>query len=401
MVCETCLNTGITSVSNVSRSGYLEHLEDYRTLYEACRAEDTDFYRMEKFSRKTKNDGALVGYPTASVFSSTMNSAVMDLYERLGMRHSKVYYDYDGATVLTSALLNVRYLFGESDAYGNSQYTLAGSSGEVSLYRAKATLPFGYVAPEGYDVPEGFVNSGLRLQNQMVYDLGIAEPLFESCHKTQEGEDTRFEAEQDGIYYGLITTGGTRKVKLVGSTPEDMTWNDLRKGSVLYLGALSTGDSLRITNNDAEDETKQVSAEVYRLNEEVLAKMLEKLSAQHLEAVTYDSTHITGTLSLKEAGRLILSVPYEKGWQVAVNGETTEPALFGGTFMAFDLEPGTYEIALHYTPYGARAGAIVSLASLMVLAVILRCGRAGRSKRTKRPQESAQDVSPQGPTQED
>ena len=37
------------------------------------------------------------GYPTASVFSCTMNSYVMDMYRELGMRHSKVFYSFDGA----------------------------------------------------------------------------------------------------------------------------------------------------------------------------------------------------------------------------------------------------------------------------------------------------------------
>ena len=54
-------------------------------------------------------------------------------------------------------------------------------------------------------------------------------------------------------------------------------------------------------------------AEAYVLNEEVLAQAVELLSREHLENVQMDSTHISGTLSLEEAGRLILSVPYEKG----------------------------------------------------------------------------------------
>ena len=41
-----------------------------------------------------------------------MNSQVMDLYKKLGMRHSKVYYGYDGATAFVAALFNVDYMFG-------------------------------------------------------------------------------------------------------------------------------------------------------------------------------------------------------------------------------------------------------------------------------------------------
>lgn len=57
-----------------------------------------------------------------------------------------------------------------------------------------------------------------------------------------------------------------------------------------------------------------------------------------------DSTHISGTLNLDEAGRLILSVPYEKGWIVWIDGEKTEPETFGDALMAFDLEAGEHTI---------------------------------------------------------
>ena len=70
---------------------------------------------------------------------------------------------------------------------------------------------------------------------------------------------------------------------------------------------------MTLTNGDDADETQKVSAEAYVLNEEVLAQAVEILSKEHLENVAMDSTHISGTLSLEEAGRLILSVPYEEG----------------------------------------------------------------------------------------
>lgn len=371
MVAETGINTYCTSVSNVSRSAYLEYQEDYKLLYEWVGQQESGFYRMEKFTRKTKNDGTLAGYPTASVFSSTMNSAVMDLYERLGMRHSKVYYGYDGATAFTSALLNVEYLFGESGEYENSLYTLCNESGGVSLYQVERSLPFGYVAPVGYDLPEGFKNSGLRLQNQMVHDLGIEGQLFVRCDRDNSGENVKFQAAQDGIYYGILTASGTKKVKALGGTPGEQSFNDLKDGSVLYLGWLETGTELVITNADEDDKTKDVAADVYRMDEEVLQAALERLSENCLDNVAYDSTHISGSLSLSESGRLILSVPYEKGWQIMLNGERTEPVLFGDTFIAFDLEPGDYELSMRYVPYGQYAGIAVSTVSIFLFAGLM------------------------------
>ena len=67
---------------------------------------------------------------------------------------------------------------------------------------------------------------------------------------------------------------------------------------------------------------------------------------------------------MEEEGKLVLSIPYDKGWTVWVNGEETEPDMFGGAFLALNLEPGDYEIRLHYVPVGRTAGVLLSLISI-------------------------------------
>ncbi len=378
---ETGINTCCTSIANVSRSAYLKYQEDYKSLYAWTSEQEEGFYRMEKFGKKTKNDGTLAGYPTASVFSSTMNSTVKDMYERLGMRHSKVYYDHDGATAFTSALLNVKYLFAETEGYESSIYPICNSSSEVALYKAAYTLPFGYVAPSGFDLPEGFEDSGLRLQNQMVHDLGIEEQLFVRCDADSSGDNVMYSAEEEGVYYGIVTASGTSKIRRLGGGEDVLSYKDLKKGSILYLGALDKGEFITLANDNEDDTSKNIAVDIYRIDEQVLQEVIDMLSANYLEQVEYDTTSLSGSIALKEEGRLILSVPYEKGWTVTLNGEEVEPALFGGSLMAFDLEAGEYELKMHYVPYGSRAGIIVSVVSVLCFVGIMVI-RKRRAKNT-------------------
>ena len=386
MVAESAINTYGTSVGTVSRSAYLGQQKDYKALYEVTRTREEGFYRLEKFTRKTKNDGTLTGYPTASVFSSTLNSYVMDMYQRLGMRHSKVYYGFDGATALVSAMLNVNYMFGESEKYENSLYTLLGQSGDVFLYQCNALLPFGYVAPLGFDLPEGFEGNGLLLQNQMAEDLGAEGMLFRPVRAEAARDDVVFTAQEGGYYYAVLTASGTNKVDCIGGSTDEEKFKDLKKGSVLYLGYLEKGQTITLTNGNEEDETPRVDADVYAMDREVLGQVLELLSAQHMEHVVWESDFLSGDITMAQAGRLILSVPYEAGWKVLVNGEEVEGALFGGCLMAFDLEPGEYRFEMKYVPEGSYAGAAVSAVSIVAFAMIQTIRR--RRKPSAEPREA-------------
>ena len=145
----------------------------------------------------------------------------------------------------------------------------------------------------------------------------------------------------------------------------------MKDESILYLGQLYAGEMITLTNGNEDDETPNVNADVYRLNEDVLQEAIQILGRQHLKEVSYDSTHVSGKLVLEEAGRMILSIPYEAGWTVCLNGEEVEPQLFGGTLMAFDLEPGEYELAMEYAPTGWLAGVLVTAVSVVIFGALM------------------------------
>jgi len=371
VVAECSINTVNTSVGTVSRSAYLGQQKDYKALYEWTREQEEGFYRLEKFTRKTKNDSTLTGYPTASVFSSTMNSGVMDMYKRLGMRHSKVYYGFDGATSFTAALLNVDYMLGESECYGGPLYELLEQSGDIYLYGSKYTLPFGYVAPTGYDLAEEFENNGVLTQNRLVRDLGVKADLLTLVSSETVGDDVRLTVKKSGTYYARVKASGTKKIEAIGGPLETQKFNDLKVQSILYLGYLEEGETITLTNGNEEDETPKVTVDFFLLNESALEQALSILSAQHMTDVEYDSTHLCGKLTLTEPGRLILSIPYEKGWTVLINGEEAEPELFGGSLMAFEMEAGEYELSMHYVPAGKYAGIVVSAVSVAIFVVLI------------------------------
>lgn len=375
---EATVNMYNTSVGTVSRSAYLEDISAYQALYEYAQEKEEDFFRVEKFSRTTKNDGTLAGYPTASVFSSTMNSRMGDLYEELGMRHSKVFYAFDGATGLTGAMLNVRYMFGNTaDAFRDDGcvteerlYTPVIDSGNITLYECNYTLPFGYVVPMDFQLPVLKAGDSIKIQNQMVKNLGISGYLFSKIKGYSKKENVEMIAQEDGYYYALLTEGGSDRIEAKGDfgTKE---FKDLKKNSILYIGYLKKGEKVVLANADEADSTPQISLTVYRMNTVVLKKVLDLLGASHMTEVSYDSTGIRGSISLEKPGKVMLSVPFEKNWKIMVNEEIVEPELFGECLMMLPLEAGEYDVVMEYRIKGWSEGLAISIISFMLFVVVL------------------------------
>ncbi len=385
---EAGLNTYTTSVGTVSRSEYLEDISNYQALYGYAMKQTDGFWRMEKFARTTKNDGSLAGYPTASVFSSTMNSKVGYIYEDLGMRHSKVFYAFDGATGLTGAMLNVQYMFGatqdtfrdEACLSQDRMYSPVIDSGNITLYKCNYTLPFGYVVPMEFQLPELKTKDAVKLQNQMVRELGITEYLFSKVKTFTKVEKAQMEVKEEGYYYGMITATGTAMVEATGDFGTK-TFKDLKKNSIMYIGYLQDGQVIHLENGDEEDESRTISLTIYRMDTNVLRDALDLLSKQHMTEVVYDSTHISGHISLTESGKVLISVPYEDGWNIIVNGKEVEPELFGGCFIMLPLETGEYDIIMEYEPVGRTAGILLSIVSLAVFSVILLFARKRKQEK--------------------
>ena len=369
LTAECTVNFSQTGMSTVGRTGYLENQDTIKSFYEKAAKEENTFFRMEKFKRKTKNDSALGQYPSATLFSSTLNSDVVRLYKRLGMRYSKVFYCYDGATAFTSALLNVDYMIGDTYEYENSLYSPVEQNEEVYLYKANHTLPFGYVAPYEYDITQMTSDNGILLQNEMVEALGIDKPIFHKELAEYDGLKVVFKAQRPGIYYGRLSTSGIKKMQAVGGSPETVDYQDLKAGSILYLGYLAEGESITLENR-TPDSDKKPAVSIYRLDEDALTLAINMLKKNSMQNVVYRDGYVAGDICMEKKGRVILSLPAESGWKVYINNEPFECHSFGDALIALDLLPGEYTVELKYEASGKTAGVLLSALSIVVVAFL-------------------------------
>lgn len=69
---------------------------------------------------------------------------------------------------------------------------------------------------------------------------------------------------------------------------------------------------------------------------------------------------------------VLLSVPYDKGWTVTVNGNKVKPYKVSGGLMGFPIEKGENIIQMNFIPYGLKTGVVVTIigAALFFIVVI-------------------------------
>ena len=97
-------------------------------------------------------------------------------------------------------------------------------------------------------------------------------------------------------------------------------------------------------------------------------KLMDEVKANpsYLRKIT--SSHLVGGITVPEGGGTVtLTIPYDKGWSIYVDGKKAENKKAAGILLSFDAPPGEHEIEMKYLPEGAAVGRIVSLAALLLL----------------------------------
>ncbi len=81
---------------------------------------------------------------------------------------------------------------------------------------------------------------------------------------------------------------------------------------------------------------------------------------------------LEGKIDAGTDGVLFTTIPYDKGWNIWVDGEEVNPVMIDGAFIAVPIMPGRHTVALSYTPEGLVAGLIISILSMPIAFLFTR-----------------------------
>ena len=371
LIIEMGLNTAVTSVTTVNRTEYLRYNKvfgEFADIAESGRL----FTRVERQKNRTKNDGTLMGYNSASIFSSTTNAAVTEFYKDMGFEGNTNAYSFTGATPLSSSMLSVSHIIAtqelpESKLYKQVAASKDTSGKDVYLYENLYTLPLGFLLPldsnTAWDTNQG---NPARVQNSFINVTTGLRNVLETVDGNASGNDYNIFVKESGQIFVYVSNSSVKTVTAnIGS--ERKEFKDVNRRYLLDLGYCNAGINITLS----ADSDVALSAVAYRFNEDIFIDAYEMLSEKPFTISAFNNTlwdtSIVGTVSCDEPMLLYTSIPYEKGWKAYMDGYEVTTEAFAGAFISLPVTAGTHEIRLVYVPDGLVTGAMISLISLGLL----------------------------------
>lgn len=410
---EAFINMESTGFSVTTRSAYLSDNTAISTLLEKADASEqansqAAFYRVEKLTRRTKNDAAWHGYYGVSTFLSTANAGVTDFLAKLGMEESYNAYSNYGSTPLTNAIFSVKYLLGKDETkyYAeDSELTRPfAEEGDEYLYENLYTLPLGFMLPgDMEDNWYTFTSDPFVEQNNFIKKAtGTNQSIFNYIYSTMgstaiiDTSTASFASEGDvlDLYLYSMTSCDSMTASIYDADGEfirSVSMENQNNPYICHIGNVPFGYVVRVT----PDSSSTISLDIYAyaLDIEVFKQDIRILQESSLTLTGMNDTNLEGTISVKQDGCFFTSIPYETGWRVYVDGKEIKTHAFEDAFLSFYLTEGNHIITMEFYPAGLAAGLWISGISLFILILLgIASAIIHREKPVKQPENRPETI---------
>lgn len=413
---------GVQTVNTSSYTSYPDKNEQVQALLTNARENDNElFYRTETTETYTLNDSALYGYYGLSQFSSSANVSVTRLMRRMGLYASEAgnRYYYRTATPVVNSLFGIKYIISKKGALRSEEMALEMQKldGSVYLYKNKYPLSLGYMMNEnileledknGVN-PFEYQNTVINLATGVENPCFTAQPValvdynnmtvkksgYGNYSFTKDNESLSastiysYDGVENGYLYGYANNGGCDKIKVTSDGTVIESEVSIEDYPVVFpMGNGQAGTTADVEISAKEDKKNgSYTLVVYALKQNAFEEAYNKLADEQLNITSFSDDKISGDIDVIQDGVLFLSMPYEKGWTVYVDGEKTETFPVLHSMMGARVSAGQHTITLEYMPEGLVTGVIVSGIAVILFGVVAFLDFRRRKRRKENPEK--------------
>lgn len=358
-----------------SISAYIEYNQAMQGSVDKVKEEDPGGWRMDKTFTRTvwcgSNESMAFGYSSPAQYSSTNNLAAAEGLRGLGYTGDLTTIPYR-AILPGDSLLGVKYIYSKSQVPG-CELIEEDVMEDVGLYRNPYALPIGYRVKEAME-ESGYGANVMKNQEQLFSRiLGRHVSFYTdveilSMSKDAAGNVTyEAKAGKSGPLYCYFTN--TRPYMTVLANGKRIKWMEWYDRCQLYLGRYEAGDSIKIHIKPGEEVPEDYGLCAATLNMDEFQRATEEIQKDALHVLEMEKGVFRASYAGEEEASILLSIPYEDGWNVKVNGEDAEYSRLEGMFIGIDVPAGESTIEMTYEAPGRAVGILVSVASVVLFYV--------------------------------
>lgn len=428
-VCSEAVMCDTNSISiSVDKTPYTSDLSDFQDIKSTLDTiEKDEFYRMELTDLRTRMDPSWYYYNGVSVFSSMANEKLSNLQDDLGLMSNRINsYTYNPQTPVYNMMFALKYLVNNEtpNVLSSKYYTSVAANETFEAFKNKYNLPIAYLT--GTDVKdwanEDYIDTwkfetgsdpfqlqgdwfkratGLENPFEKI-DISYVtynnlQPFTESLEATsfyydKVTDDTDasttiyLTTEKEGNVYIYFDISGSSSKNLTITSSIGTATHSADQDCVLDLGRYSANETITL-NIPFDENVGTLKLYAYTMNDEIFQQGYEILSSGQLITEIHEDTYIKGKVVAENNGLLYTSIPYDKGWQVYIDGvqvDTDDIIKVGQSLLAVELNKGIHEIEFKYEATGVATGIAVSILTALILLIIYLIKKL-RRKHGKKP----------------
>lgn len=362
--------------------------------------DSASFYRIDRTTTRVDsaalNEGLALGYNQLSSYSSANNPQAVALLNSLGYSSVGEFSTrYAEPILAVDALLGVKYAIAEHAPVGYAAMTEIADTASA-VYENPYALSVGVMASNDIQNCTLKGENPFEKQNDLYSKiLGREVKLYSKIEATNTEDDENLKQWNVTVPSGSIGYLYINKDATAGSywpvaltidqrTIENEAWrfdNNIRQ----ITGASDSASQHTVSIGVAEGYTNMPQDNepvFYALDLEVYEQIIDEFKANEFVPTIFEDGKIEGEYTAKDDGNLLLSVPYDEGWNVTVNGTAVElrPAADKG-LSCLSVQKGANKIVMCYRTPGSFAGLAVSLVTAVAL---VTAGLFARHKKSRR-----------------
>ena len=402
----------LNNLSYLSQAEYNDPSTALRKNSKTLSTKDQSLYRTGQVYSRTKNDGLANGLNSGSYFSSALEKSIPDFFGMIGNPDGDNYVTYSNGTLISDALLNMKYFISAKDGSEVSgkqpltsltekpdlkTYTSISSDKLTKTYRNPNAISLGYVANKKLKTMKSFYDNPINYQTQWLSDItntsdtvkyfnavNFNEVVFQNVNQqvnltdaTLRRNDLSKDAQvifkftpktNDSYYLTLGSSLDSDNVTLFLNNEPLKQYSTFRHTVIVNIANNSKNNEIVLTAKFKKPSLWLNNFVLYRLNNKLVKSQLAQVKKQQIKIKHNSQRSLSGEVKVSGRNQIFAStIPYSTGWHVKLNGKEVKTYKIQGTFLGFDLPQGKNKIQLSYWPPYFGFGLLVSSLTLLVL----------------------------------